>query len=180
MVRSRVQATFLLSFALLLALALPSSPALAGGPAATDPDQLEALFVQRLTRYVTWPEAARPGPDGPVIVAATDARRLRPYFADLPPGRFRLVQWPADEFHVLIVNGAPGREAAAILRRAAGRPVLTIGQGPESLRLGAVIAFRRVGGHIRLEVNPRAAARSGLSISSRLLSIVRIYGGAYE
>ncbi|MEF2230761.1 MAG: YfiR family protein, partial [Pseudodesulfovibrio sp.] len=49
-----------------------------------EPDQLEALFVQRLVRYVTWPGAAGPGPGGPVVVAATDARRLRPYFADLP------------------------------------------------------------------------------------------------
>jgi len=178
MARTRVQATLLL----LLLLALLSQPvqALGGGSAAAEPDRLEAMFVQRLARYVTWPEAARPGPDGPVIVAATDAKRLKPYFADLPEGQFRLVQWPADEFHILVINGAPEREAAAILHRAAGRPVLTIGQGAESLRQGAVIAFRRVGEHIRLEVNPRAAARSGLSISSRLLSIVRIYGGAYE
>jgi len=176
MERYRVRVIILL----LLALLSLSTPVLGGGLDSAEPDRLEALFVQRLTRYVTWPEAARPGPDGPVIVAATDARRLRPYFANLPEGRFRLVQWPADEFHVLVINGGSDREAAAILQRAAGRPVLTIGQGPESLRLGAVIAFRRVGEHIRLEVNPRAAARSGLSISSRLLSIVRIYGGAYE
>lgn len=144
------------------------------------PDQIEALFIQRLVRYVTWPDGERPVPGDPVVVAATDARHLRPWFPDGREQSFRLEQWPSPDCDVLVLNRVPGREAAAILARVKGRPVLTIGQGPDVLRFGAVIALMRVGDHIRLQVNPRAAARSGLIVSSRLLSIVGIYGGPYD
>jgi len=172
-----VQARSLAALLLAALLLLPGVARGGGSLASAEPDQLEALFVQRLARYVTWPGNAGPGQSGPVVVAATDARRLRPYFADLPEGRFRLVQWPAADCHVLVINGVPDREAAAIIERTRDLPVLTIGQGADTLRFGAVVALLRVGDHIKLAVSPDAASRAGLSISSRLLSIVRIYKG---
>ena len=177
MARSRILAILIL----LAGVLLPAAPVFGGDSLSiASPDQIEALFIQRLVRYVTWPEGERPGRDGPVVVAATDARRLRPWFSQGEGQSFRLTQWPCNECRVLVLNGVSGREAAAILARVKDRPVLTIGQGADVLRLGAVVALVRVGDHIRLQVNPRAAARSGLSVSSRLLSIVRIYGGPYD
>ncbi|QGY39560.1 DUF4154 domain-containing protein [Pseudodesulfovibrio cashew] len=165
-------ATLLLGMTLLF-----PAPAHAGGRRLTaSSEQLQALFVQRLVKYVAWPGATGPAPGEPFIVAATDARSLRPYFDSAAgPDHFELVQWPAEKFHVLVVNNAPEREAAAILQREAGRPVLTIGQSAQNLRLGVIVNFRMVGGKIRLQVNPVAAERAGLYISSKLLRIAQIY-----
>lgn len=166
---------------LALALLLPCVAIAGGKGLSATTDQLQALFIQRLVKYVSWPEGTGPGPGRPTIIAATDADKLRPYFDDgRPDARFRLVQWPSDECHVLMVNGIPDREAAAILGRVAESPVLTIGQSPVSLRVGAVVNFHRVGGKIRLQVSPGAAEKAGLFISSRLLQIARIYEGKID
>ncbi len=173
----------LLRFFLLPCLiwALLFSPASAGGSkrlTATG-DQLRALFVQRLVKYVSWPAGMGPEPGQPVVIAATDPGKLRPYFND-NSSQFKIVSWPAEEYHVLVLTGAPEREAAAILKRTAGRPVLTIGQNPVNLRLGVVVNFYMVNGKLRLQVSPKAAEKAGITISSRLLNIAQIYAGERE
>jgi hypothetical protein len=164
---------------LLAAALLAPVPAMSGSsPRTATGDQLRALFVQRLVRYVTWPEDAAPASGEPIIVAAIDAESLRPYFGDAgDSGGFRLVQWPVDTCHVLVVAGAPDRSAAAILQWASKRPVLTIGQSPASMRMGAVVNLFLSDGKLKLEINPEAAERVGLAISSRLLGLARIYHG---
>lgn len=167
----------LLIAALLAAMLLPL-PAVAAKSLSASSEQLQALFVQRLVNYVTWPEQAAPRPGQPFIVAATDARKLKPYFeSGAGPVRFELVQWPADNYHILVLNGAPDREAAAILKRTKGQPVLTIGQKQANLSMGVIVNFTMVGGKIKLQVNPAAADQAGLDISSKLLKIVQIYKG---
>ncbi|EGB16272.1 hypothetical protein DND132_3069 [Pseudodesulfovibrio mercurii] len=162
--------------ALAWALLLPSLPALGGTRLTATPDQLRALYVQRLVKYAAWPEGAGPAPGRPFVVAATDPARLRPYFPAPDNGdpAFELVQWPA-ECDVLVLVGASRREVAAILKRVADRPVLTITQDPDGPALGAIINFVMQGGRLKLEVSPEAARRAGLTISSRLLQLARIY-----
>ena len=162
------------------ALLCPVHPASAGGRLTATPDQLRALYVQRLVRYVAWPAGEGPAPGKPFVVAATDPARLRPYFPapdQVGEPEFRLVQWPA-RCDVLVLVGASRREAAAILKRVADRPVLTITQDPDGPALGAVINFYMQGGRLKLEVGLEAARRAGLSISSRLLQLARIHEGA--
>lgn len=160
------------------ALFLPPFPAFGGEGLTATPDQLRALYVQRLVKYAVWPGGAGPAPGAPFVVAATDPARLRPYFPE--PGQgdpaFRLVQWPA-ECHVLVLIGASRRETAAILNRVADKPVLTITQDPAGPALGAIVNFYMQGGRLKLEVSPGAARRAGLTISSRLLQLARIRGG---
>jgi hypothetical protein len=161
------------------ALLGPGLPARAGDRLTATPDQLRALYVQRLVKYVAWPDGAGPAPGEPFVVAATDPARLRPYFTAPDRGdglRFRLVRWPA-ECDVLVLAGASRREAAAILKRVADKPVLTITQDPDGPALGAVVNFYMQGGRLKLEVSPEAARRAGLTISSRLLQLARIHGG---
>jgi hypothetical protein len=158
----------------------PVHPAQAGSRLTAPPDQLRALYVQRLVKYVAWPEGAGPAPGQPFVVAVTDPARLRPYFP--APGQggspeVRLVQWPA-RCDVLVLIGASRREAAAILKRVADKPVLTITQDPDGPALGAVINFYMQGGRLKLEIGLEAARRAGLSISSRLLQLARIHEGA--
>nr|WP_321258288.1 YfiR family protein [uncultured Pseudodesulfovibrio sp.] len=172
---------FLIITLLLWTVFLCPVSVLAGGKSLTaTSEQLQALYVQRLVKYVKWPVGAGPEPGEPYVIAATDSKKFKPYFND-SSSQFRLVQWPADGVHILVINGAPKREAAAILKRTAEMPVLTIGQSPANLRQGVVINFRMVGGKLKLQVNPHASEVAGLNISSRLLRIATIYRGeAYE
>lgn len=164
---------------LIAVVTVSSSVAMAGSQRqAASLQQLQALYVQRLVKYIQWPQGMGPKPGQPFIVAATDSRSLKPYFTTgNDSARFKLVQWPAKEYHILIVNGAPEREAAAILKRTAGQGVLTIGQNPANLRQGVVINFYLLNGRLKMQVNPRAANRAGLSISSKLMKLVKVYAG---
>jgi len=164
---------------LIWALVLPASAGIGGSRKLTaSADQLRALFVQRLVKYVNWPEGSGPKPGQPVIVAATNLKSLQPYFGKVGAASgFKLVQWPAEKYHVLVLTGASEREIAAILKRTAGHPVLTIGQNPVNLRLGVVVNFNMVNGKLKLQINPQAARKAGLSISSKLLRIAQIYKG---
>ncbi|WP_319581858.1 YfiR family protein [uncultured Pseudodesulfovibrio sp.] len=165
--------------ALFWVLLCPASPVAAADRLTATPDQLRALYVQRLVKYVAWPDGAGPAPGQPFVIAAMDPARLRPYFPIPGTGEgleFRLVQWPA-RCDVLVLVGASRREAAAIIKRVADKPVLTITQAPAGPALGAVINFYMQGGRLKIEVSLEAARRAGLSISSRLLQLARVHGG---
>lgn len=176
---SLVRTALLVAAVALSAVLAPPTQAGADGPRLTaTADKLRALFVQRIVRYVTWPEGAAPPEGGPFIVAAADAESLRPHFEDaVAGGGFVLVQWPVEHCHVLVLTGTRDRSAAALLQWASHRPILTITQSPSGMRMGAVVNFFMADGRLRLEISPAAAERAGLVISSRLLGLARIDNG---
>jgi hypothetical protein len=53
-------------------------------------------------------------------------------------------------------------------------PVLTVSEMPGFDELGGMVNFFIEDRRIRFEINPQAAARSGLRISSQLLNLSRI------
>ncbi|HIJ89432.1 MAG: YfiR family protein [Desulfobulbaceae bacterium] len=55
-----------------------------------------------------------------------------------------------------------------------GRPIITVGESPDFLNTGGIINFVRQGNKIRFEINPQAAQRAGLKISSQLLRLAII------
>lgn len=172
------RAAALLLVAVLLGGLGGGSPARAEGRSEAGGDELCALFVQRLVRYVTWPDQADPRRSGPLVVAATDARRVRPYFAGNAAGLdLRVVQWPVPFCHVLLLNGTPDREAAAIVHSLAGKPVLTVGYALGTPPPGLVVNLRAENGRLRLEIDPAAARLAGLALSSRLLQIAVVING---
>ncbi|WP_022661492.1 YfiR family protein [Paucidesulfovibrio longus] len=162
--------------AVLLAL-LCCAPAWAGPAMA--PEQLRALFLQRIVKYVHWPEAARPAPGRPFVIAAANPAPLRPWFRDADPARFRLVAWPAEDCQVLYLNTDNPREAAAVLQQIGGRPVLTVGENSAFADLGGIISFIPSGSRLRLLANPAAASRAGLGLSARLLELAIVRGAEH-
>jgi len=162
-----------------LVLALLTLSSQAAGLTATA-NQLRALYVQRLVKYVSWPRGVAPDDGEPYIVAAIDPASLKPYFTGQAGTQFRIVQWPVEDYHILVLIGAPEREISAILKRVSGKPVLTISQNPVNLKLGVIINFYMYHGRLKLEINPVAARNVGLSISSRLLQLARIYEGGID
>ena len=71
----------------------------------------------------------------------------------------------------MLFVGARSDVAGPVLRAAAGRPILTVGDGDRFLENGGVIVMKIVDGRVRFEVNATNAARNGLRISSQLLSL---------
>lgn len=153
------------------ALALAAVPA----PAAAPPSDLavKAAFLTKFPAYVAWPAAARPRPGGAVhicLVGGDPFGRLideaaRGQQIDGHPIQVRRLNAAAEAAgcHVAYVHGGPtpGLE---------GRPVLTVTDARGGAQ-GGMIHFVIHQGRVRFNIDRTQAAKSGVGISSRLLSL---------
>jgi YfiR/HmsC-like len=62
----------------------------------------------------------------------------------------------------------------AILGEVRGAPVLTVGDGDTFPRRGGIVGLIIEDGRMRFAINPDAAQRSGVRLSSKLLSLARL------
>lgn len=149
--------------------------------------EVKAAYLLNFTRYVDWPADAFEGPDAPVNLCVIGGAGE---FADLVQrsvqgrrSRGRLVrvlrpQTPTETFgcHVAFV-AQPPRDLARWLNALRGAPALTVGEGPDFLDRGGMVAFVIVNETVRFEIHTDPARRAGLQVSSRVLSLAtRLHG----
>jgi hypothetical protein len=169
--RARASIALRLLRLLAAAAALSALPA----PAAAPPSDLavKAAFLTKFPAYVAWPAGARPRPGGPVqicLVGGDPFGRLldeaaRGQQIDGHPLLVRRLDaaGQASGCHVAYVHGgiASGLE---------GRPVLTVTDARGGAQ-GGMIHFVIHQGRVRFNIDQAQAAKSGVGISSRLLSL---------
>lgn len=155
--------------------------------APSDEYRLKAAFVYRFPQFVEWPAAA-----------VQDARTLdvcvlqpNPFGSDLEqlvtgesmggrPLRVRVIAATdgLSGCHALFA-AAHSEAAAAVLRAAAGHPILTIGETEQFLDEGGIIALKIVDRRVRFAVSANNAQKAGLRISAQLLSLAAdVRGGS--
>lgn len=76
----------------------------------------------------------------------------------------------AGDCQILFLDGVDEATAAAAAAAVQGKPVLTVADRPAE-RPSAIIDFVVIDGRVRFSINLGAAARNGLAISSKLLSL---------
>ncbi len=94
-----------------------------------------------------------------MTVAAVAPKELSRFFKN--PDKFKLVRWPEEDFRVLFIDVDNPRIIAAVLNKVRGKPILTIGQSPEFLRMGGMINLVESGSRFKLQVNICAARQAG-------------------
>lgn len=143
---------------------------------------VKAVFLFNFTKYVTWPAMAigeRSPSEIKVCVTADDSffSLLKAAVQDEDIDGKPLAAVALDGLdaartcQILYVGAANSLDAKAWLDAVRGRQVLTVGDG--SLNDETVIAFVREENRIRFDINRAAAARHGLSVSSKLLRLAR-------
>lgn len=159
-----------------------------GAPPASE-QEVKAAYLFNFTRYVDWPTGAFDAPDAPVnlcilgepafgeIVRQTiEGRRSRGH-----PVRVLEPDEPsqAADCHVAFLpsRSRDARVWMQALRRAA---TLTVGNGPDFLRQGGMVAFVIVDETVRFEIDAAAVRRAGLQISSRVLALATRVTGEPE
>jgi hypothetical protein len=162
----------------LAVLLLANAPDFAAGQDIDD-DQVKAVFLYRLTKFVEWPEDA--SAQAPLTVCVIGNNAL----ADLLEGVAKPQPTSDRGFAVRRINGASEarncqvlylaasqrRRVRAILSAISGSGILTIGETEGFTIQGCVIDFWIEANKLRFEVNTNAAARAHLKISSKLLSL---------
>jgi YfiR/HmsC-like len=163
------------------ALALGAGQALAQTQQASEPT-IKAAFLYKFAGYVEWPAPALPAPDTPVVIAITGNDDVATELEKLVPGRSvnghpvlvrRLREGDSPRgAHVVFVGRGEGNARAAI-RAAQQAGALVVAEAERGLEMGAAINFVPVDERIGFEVSLEAAEKSGVRISSRMLTVAR-------
>jgi hypothetical protein len=145
--------------------------------------QLKAAFLYNFVKFVEWPPEAFAGERSPLTICVYGADPFGDTLDGVVRGetlgeRSLLVQRPEAlddlrDCHVLFVSRSERQRMPEILSRVEGAPVLTVGDTDGFLRAGGMINFVLEENKVRFLINPEAAGRSSLRISSKLLRLAK-------
>ena len=149
---------------------------------AASESELKAAFLFNFLKFTEWPPAAIEDDHLEIGVVGMDANL--DLIREMLDGRkFRdqtlVVKNYSDPdnlgpCHILYIGEPQGTTTEKLLAAVQDDAVLTIGESENFIRAGGIIRFIKQDDRIRFEINPVAAERAGLQISSRLLKVAQI------
>ena len=141
----------------------------------------KAAFVLKLVNFVQWPSEAsqRDLVIGFIGADSTSDALQRQVSGKSVNGRRVVVRrlgldGDLKACQVIFVGDSERKNALSVLERVRGTSVLTVGESDGFGQHGGMVNLLLNEGRIRFEVNPHAAERAHLQISSRLLSLATI------
>ena len=152
--------------------------------AAQDVSQpnLKAAFLYNFAKFAEWPADASPG--GPLTLCvlhdgASEDALVKLVKGASVNGRAITVSKGATTAtiracHVLYIAAAEPDTMVRILDEVKGAPVLTVGDGDAFPRRGGIVGLIVEDGRMRFAINPDAALRAGVRLSSKLLSLAKL------
>lgn len=160
---------------------------LAGCAAAADNAALEykvkAGYLFNFAKFVEWPQSSFTNASAPLVVGLVGDDPFGQMLDEALAGKnvngrgFVIRHYDPQEdlssCHVLFVSRSAKGRAAKILETLRERTVLTVGESDGFGQLGGMINFTLMGGQVKIETNPEAAAGVGLKVSSKLLAASR-------
>jgi hypothetical protein len=163
-----------------LACALAALPLQA--QVATAPE-LKAAFLLNFVKFTTWPANVAPAGAALTMCVAGDERVVVALedviHGQRIDGRAIVVVALADKddvrrCHLLYASGLSTEREQSLIDATRGRPILTASDSSTFMKRGGIAAFHVAGGRMKFSVNPSAAERAQLRISSKLLSLAVI------
>lgn len=163
-------------------LTLVPAPVLAAGE-PTDRD-VKAAFLYHFAQYVEWPEAAFASSQSPFVLGVVGDGGFLPAISAAVADKsvagrriaVRAVRSPSEsrECHMVFVTSSEVSRLPRVLGSLDSLPVLSVGDTAGFARAGGVIGLVIKDGKVGFQINPVAARRAGLRISSKLLRLAEI------
>jgi hypothetical protein len=151
----------------------------AAGPAQTV-EQLEASVVMTFARFIEWSPQEFPSASAPIVVGIIADEAVAQALETLARGKnvagrtmvVTRLQWDSavTGVHMLFVGETEKRRLAVVLEPIRSRQIVTVSRLAEFGRAGGMITLTFTAGRISFAVNSRAAALSGVRLSSFLLA----------
>lgn len=162
----------------LMSVSLPT------GAQAQSEDQIKAAFLFNFARYVEWPEAAFASADTAVRICMAGSPRFASVVEKTVSGKSvanRPVQVDklsalsaVSDCHILYVGAEIDSATAEVASTVSGSSVFTVADRAGFAEDGGMANFIRADNKIRFEINPGAAKKAGLKVSSRLLRLAKV------
>ena len=150
-------------------------------PGASTEDVVKAAYLSKLHNYVEWPARAAPPAGGRTVIGIVGADDVANSLAQLSavrdPAKGTLAVRrlrngdPLDGIHILYLGDGYVARAGAMIEQASARSVLVVTESDDALSRGSVINFRLVDERVRFDISLESAEKSGLRVSSQLLSL---------
>ncbi|MDX2152856.1 MAG: YfiR family protein [Bryobacteraceae bacterium] len=152
-----------------------SQPVTAGAPQPGPEYLVKAAYLLNFTKFVDWPGEAFGESRSGFVLCLVGGDPFGPAIDRMMAGEtvngraivVRRMEMADSSCHLAFFAGPGGRAEAA------GRYLLTVGEGAGFLREGGAIAMVLENRRVRFDVSRKAAAAAGLKVSSRLLSVAR-------
>lgn len=177
----RLRSPTVRKFAVAVVIALPLAVALAQG---VNEAEVKAAFLYHFTGYVDYPASASIQPGNPFVIGVLGKDTIidalqQAVRGKSVKGRPVVVKQVGlgqelKECHVLFVPETQAAHLSRVLDILGDAPVLLVGESKDFAARGGMIGFFVEQNRVRFEINPEAARRAHLTISSRLLSLARI------
>ena len=141
-----------------------------------------AAFLLNFAKFVEWPPDVLTA-DAPLVMCVADssvADAVSGALKNRPAAARPISMKPvtpssiAPDCGVVYVADLDARQMTSVLTTLRGRSVLSVSNAEDFAKRGGMIELFLDGGHMRFAVNPQAAERSRLRVSSQLLSLARI------
>lgn len=147
---------------------------------------VKSAFLYNFIRFIVWPEDAFADPLEPFVIGVLGREDpfngqleavVRGKTIDGRPLEVRFARRLAalEGTHILYISPTASESEDEILAALAEHPVVTVGETAEFTAKGGIIRFFVRERKVAFEINPGAAERAGLRISSRLLSLADVY-----
>jgi len=140
--------------------------------------RIKAAFVYNFARFIDWPPGAAPGPlrigiqgRGDLVLPLEEVIRGKKANGRSLETAHVATAGEAEHCEILLIERSEDSRVREIVQTLAGKPVLTVCDGDNCLRDGAMIGFRIVDDSVRFQINQEAIEHSGLKISSQLLKV---------
>lgn len=152
-------------------------------PPAPSEYLIKAAFLYNFTRFIDWPAAALTeiAPSLRLCILGEDpfGEALDSIRGKSVKGKELVVERLSSPTNlrrcqVLFISGSERPRLPQVLGAVKDLHVLTVGEMAGFAQAGGVINFVTAENRIRLEINPEAARRAGLAISSKLLSLATV------
>lgn len=160
------------------AMASAATPSFAGDNAVEY--AVKGAYLYKMLPFVDWPSSAFSAPNSPIAIcilgrdpfgAALD-KAVADQRIGAHPVSVRRNAAPGDvSCQIAFVDAADPQTESDTLHAFDGKPVLTVTDSGAPAQ--GVIAFVVEQNHVRFDIDDAAAARDGLSISSKLLGLAR-------
>jgi hypothetical protein len=143
--------------------------------------EVKAAFILNFTKFVAWPVPAGPGPfcigiegDNPFGGALQEAIRNQTVEGRAVEIRHFKLGEAQPGCEIIFVAASSAKDLRAALDSLQGTASLTVGDAPGFCRAGGMIGLHLVDHKVRLEINPDAAQRVRLQLSSKLLALASL------
>ena len=152
---------------------------------------LKAVYLEKFTRFVSWPEESRmDSPELPFVIAVIGrtplTNNLEQIYSNQKINNKKVEVkrisnlYEIENVHILVIAETERKNLQNILALTKKLPVLTISEAPNFAEKGVLINFYEDRNKLRFEINETAVLQSPLQMSFYLLNSAKIVNPVKE